>query len=405
MTGEKQIQLNHYRNLVHLFLNADLIIVSRQLVPDEYIDRTQVPDAVSRSYDEVFLGGVLFECPHQTVCEIDTPFRIRFAAIELADGDGFAVMGPYLADAVEEGVTLEELLLRNGVALSELEAYRLYFDRLPVVSKAKVITVLGGIAYSLYGWKVDARLRAIDLTPRTAPACPVPEEDAMQARADAIRQRYEREGRLLAAVTRGDEEEALRAVARVNLDRLSNPLRNEKNLLIVLNTLLRKAVEYAKVHPVYIDAISGKWAVRIEDCQSMNDIDMMYDTMIRDYCALVRRHSLADYSPNVRSAINCIHFNLSNPGLSLRFLAETIGINSSYLSHQFNREVGVSIPEYIARLRVEEAKKLLLGTAQSSIGQIAAAVGMQDVNYFSKVFKRITGCTPSAFRKRGVMES
>ena len=113
----------------------------------------------------------------------------------------------------------------------------------------------------------------------------------------------------------------------------------------------------------------------------------------------VRRRALKNYSPNIRSAINCIHFNLDNPRLSLAFLAETVGINATYLSHQFNREVGSSVPSYIAGLRVEQAKELLVSRRGLSIGQIAAAVGIPDVNYFTKIFKKSAGCTPSAFRR------
>ena len=169
--------------------------------------------------------------------------------------------------------------------------------------------------------------------------------------------------------------------------------------MFVLNTLLRKSVERAKVHPYYIDAISGKWAVLLENAHSVTQLDDYYYAITRDYCALVRKHALKNYTPNIRSAINCIHFNLDNPKLSLAFLAESIGINATYLSHQFNREVGSSVPSYIAGLRIQRAKELLAGHRSLSIGQIAAAVGIPDVNYFTKIFKKHTGCTPSSFRK------
>ncbi len=401
MTEKQLCQLNHHKNLVHLFLNLSLFVVNRQLIPDDHIDRTLTPEAVSQSIDDVLFGGILFRCPDRTVCEIITPFRVCFCALELENKDGFAVIGPYLADSVEEEMTLKELLIQNGVALSELETYRLYYNRLPVVSQAKMMAIMTGFAQSMYGVTVPSELHTIDLAPPSPAPCPVFEEDVIQAQADAIRQRYQREGQFMAAVARG-EEDAIRYMGRVTLDRFSNPLRNEKNLMIVLNTLLRKAVETAKVHPLYIDAISRKWALRIEQCQSVSQMDDLYYDVVRDYCALVRKHSLAKHSPNVRNAIDCIHFNLSNPDLSLNFLAKKLCVNSSYLSHQFNQEAGMSIPEYIARLRVEEAQKLLHGASAFSIGQIASAVGMQDVNYFSKVFKRIAGCTPTVYRKQGL---
>lgn len=393
-------KFDQFRDIVYLFVNTTLFVVEENLIPDDYIDRTLAPDAVSRSYDQVLLGGVLFDCPEQTVCEIITPFQIRFCAMKLEAGDGYALMGPFLADQDEGERTLDDLLLQNGVPISEREGYRLYLDRLPVVSQAKMIALMSGLARSLYGTSPQLEPHIIRLTPQNPAPCPVFEEDALQARADAIRQRYEREGKFMEAVARGDDA-ALHIQGRFALDRLPNRLRNQKNLMTVLNTLLRKSAEQAKVHPLYIDDISGKWAVRIEFAQSVGQLDDYYGQMVLEYCALVRKRSLAHYSPNVRAAINCIHFNLSLPELSLKFIAEHISVNASHLSHQFNQEAGMSIPEYVNRLRMEEAQKLLRETGSYSIGQIAAAVGMQDVNYFTKVFKRIVGCTPTLYRKRG----
>ena len=202
------------------------------------------------------------------------------------------------------------------------------------------------------------------------------------------------------AVARGDDN-AVRIVGRFTLNRFPNHVRNQKNLMIILNTLLRKAVEQAKVHPLYIDAVSGKWALRIENAQTTGQLDELYYNIILDYCALVRKKSLANYTPNVRSAINFIQFNMAEPDLSLKRIAKAVNVNASYLSHQFNQEVGTSIPEYIARMRIEEAQNLLLSASGFSVGQIATAVGFQDVNYFSKTFKRIAGCTPSVYRQNG----
>lgn len=308
-------------------------------------------------------------------------------------------MGPYLPDRAESDITLDDLLIQNNIPLSDRESYRLYLDRLPVVSNAKALALMVGLSYYLYGYPPHQELHTISMTPQNPAPCPVFEEDAMQARADAIRQRYEREGQFMEAVARGDDN-AVHIQGRFALDRLPNRLRNKKNLMFVLNTLLRKSVEQAKVHPLYIDDISGKWAVRIEHAQSVSQLDSYHHQMILDYCALSRKRSLVRFSPNVRSAIDCIQFNLSQPDLSLKLIAKYTNINASNLSHQFNQETGMSIPEYINRLRMEEAQKLLQGSVPYTIGQVAAAVGMQDVNYFSKVFKRIVGCTPTIYRKR-----
>lgn len=151
------------------------------------------------------------------------------------------------------------------------------------------------------------------------------------------------------------------------------------------------------MHPFYIDAISAKWAMRIEAVEQEADLYPMRREIVEDYCRLAQTRSMASYSPNVRSMLTYVQFNLAE-GISLEAIARQLGVNASYLSSQFNREVGKSLPEYVSEKRIAEAKRLLRGRAQLPIGQIAAAVGFSDVNYFTKVFKKKAGQTPSAYR-------
>ena len=398
---ELHARFHQYCNLVHLFLDINLILVSRKLIPEDYLDQTLTPEGISRSCEEMLFGGILFQCPRRTVCQITTAFSVCFCAVELEEKDGFAVLGPYLPDTAVESAALDSLLVENGISLACQVEYQAYLERLPVINQAKLMAIMDGLMSHLYGRELEMApfLHEISMAKADPAPCPVFEEDAMQARADAIRIRYEKEQAFLDAVARGDDS-AVDEAAWISLNRLPNRLRNQKNLMIVLNTLLRKAVERAKVHPYYIDAISGKWAVLIENARSAAQLDDCYYAIVRDYCALVRRRALKNYSPNIRSAINCIHFNLDNPRLSLAFLAETVGINATYLSHQFNREVGSSVPSYIAGLRVERAKELLVSRRGLSIGQIAAAVGIPDVNYFTKIFKKAPDAPPPPFADR-----
>ena len=137
--------------------------------------------------------------------------------------------------------------------------------------------------------------------------------------------------------------------------------------------------------------------MRIEAVEQEADLYPMRREIVEDYCRLAQTRSMASYSPNVRSMLTYVQFNLAE-GISLEAIARQLGVNASYLSSQFNREVGKSLPEYVSEKRIAEAKRLLRGRAQLPIGQIAAAVGFSDVNYFTKVFKKKAGQTPSAYR-------
>lgn len=71
----------------------------------------------------------------------------------------------------------------------------------------------------------------------------------------------------------------------------------------------------------------------------------------------------------------------------------------SYLCHVFKKYAGMTIGDYLHHLRIQRAKHLLLNT-ERSIRRIAEEVGFKDAFYFSRIFKRIEGIPPQAYRSR-----
>lgn len=203
-----------------------------------------------------------------------------------------------------------------------------------------------------------------------------------------LEQRYESENRILDAVARGDEEAAIEAMHQHSRftygGRFEGTLYQQKNKMIVLNTLLRKAIEPSKVHPYYIDAISSKYSRIIEEANEVPN-EMMWQ-MTRDYCAYVRRYSLKEYSPAVQKVMNYVNLNVAEP-LTLKSLAAMCFISPSYLSALFKQETGSTLIDYINTQRVNRAAQLLVQN-NHTIAAVAEEVGILDVNYFTKIFKR-----------------
>jgi signal transduction histidine kinase/AraC-like DNA-binding protein/DNA-binding response OmpR family regulator len=100
----------------------------------------------------------------------------------------------------------------------------------------------------------------------------------------------------------------------------------------------------------------------------------------------------------VKRTVIYLHENYANP-LSRREIAASIGVSENHLSRIFRRELGISPWDYLNRYRIRQAKELLTGT-EDSITCVALQVGFNDPAYFSRVFRRQVGQSPTAFRKQ-----
>ncbi|RCW88045.1 AraC family two component transcriptional regulator [Halanaerobium sp. DL-01] len=83
--------------------------------------------------------------------------------------------------------------------------------------------------------------------------------------------------------------------------------------------------------------------------------------------------------------------------ISLCEAAKAANLSTHYFSRLFKKEMGCTFKEYITRLRMEEAKRKLNKT-DTNIGSIAKEVGYSEPSYFSKVFKKYEGVSPSEYR-------
>ena len=85
-----------------------------------------------------------------------------------------------------------------------------------------------------------------------------------------------------------------------------------------------------------------------------------------------------------------------NEALSLADVASICAVSETHLSHLFSEHLNMGFSSYIAEKRISKAKELLL--TQMSIKEVSAETGFQDQNYFTRLFRKITGFTPSEFR-------
>lgn len=101
----------------------------------------------------------------------------------------------------------------------------------------------------------------------------------------------------------------------------------------------------------------------------------------------------------VDKAKNYVLNNYQNPKLSIGDVCSELGVSESYFSGVFKKTTGESFVSYLTEFRMETAARLLLETSDKSY-VIGKAVGFEDANYFSYVFKKQYGVSPTRYRKR-----
>lgn len=117
---------------------------------------------------------------------------------------------------------------------------------------------------------------------------------------------------------------------------------------------------------------------------------------------IFQQHHLGDIEPYkirlVEEATRFIRANYKQK-LTLADIAKTSSLSPTYFGSIFRRVTGQTPIEYLNRTRVHVAQDLLIATTLP-VSEVAAAVGVEDLPYFSRMFKKYTGFSPSEYRRR-----
>lgn len=340
-----------------------------------------------------------------TIYRLRDPFDCRYTYMLLPElpRESVLVIGPYLPVPPSKQRCMEWAEV-NGVSPAQLKQLESYYGSLPVLpDTSHLYALLDSFAERLWGpgnvtvEDINQDFTGFPLTDKEAPE----DADTLWDMKN-MEQRYAYENDLMEAVSKGQIHKAdllLTNFASFSFEqRVADPVRNIKNYCIIMNTLLRKAAERGGVHPLHLDSTSSNYAVRIEQIHSMETVPLLMSDMFRDYCLLVRKNATKNYSTPVQRALLYIEGNLAE-NLSLRTMAEVLNVSSSYLSSLFRKETGQTLTDYINRRRVRHAMHLLK-TTRLQIQTVAQHCGIIDVQYFSKVFKRVAGMTPKEYRDK-----
>lgn len=350
------------------------------------------------------LGGV----QPNTLYKFKDSFSFSYVALLLPQSTGreVVVIGPFLQERLSNTKILE-LCEKNGLGPKYQKLVNEFCAALIILPPhSPVYVFLDTFCERMWGSGYKIIDIVSDFLGENTPIAETSgrELDEILFETKNMERRYAFENEIMDAVTMGSVNKLNRLFTAFNEaffeKRVADPVRNSKNYCIIMNTLLRKAAERGGVHPMYLDKLSSEFAIKIELFTTVEQGSKLMTEMFKSYCHLVRKHTSSTYSPLIKMAVTVIDSDPSAE-LSLTTLAKKLNVSNVYLSTVFHRETGKTITEYINDRRISYAKHLLCSTSLQ-VQTISVHCGMTDVHYFSKLFKKKTGKTPSQFRAEAI---
>lgn len=135
---------------------------------------------------------------------------------------------------------------------------------------------------------------------------------------------------------------------------------------------------------------------RLKACMTENDFSRFFERFIHQAVRCITEKKRD--KDQLKDAIVAYLHRHYTVDISLESVANHFNISSGYLSIYFKEKTGINFLSYLHSLRLETAKEQLLGT-RMSVREIGVAIGFQNTNSFTRLFKKMTGVSPGEFRR------
>lgn len=214
------------------------------------------------------------------------------------------------------------------------------------------------------------------------------------------------ENMILATVRDGDVEalehllETLGKVANLREGQVAqSPLRQAKNIFLGLVCMVGKTAAI----PGGMDdeeaySLIDLYSQECEQAATVEAVRLLEYNMLLDFAQRVAREKLPPHlSPEIVQCVQFLRGHLSGD-VGIDEAAGMVGKSRAWLTRKFKEEMGQSLGEYQAYLRLQEAKRLL-GYTDMSLSEIAGVLGFSSQAYFQSFFKKAAGLTPLEFRR------
>ncbi|WJE16291.1 response regulator transcription factor [Halobacillus sp. ACCC02827] len=149
-----------------------------------------------------------------------------------------------------------------------------------------------------------------------------------------------------------------------------------------------------------LETLKYEYFAVINEAGNVNDAVAPFYDFLEKVQVVVQEDTQRECPTDVQRLLQYIEEHYAEP-LSLTTLANYFHFNASYLSTYFSTHLHIGFSDYLNKVRIEKAKRLLEST-NTPVSEVSEQVGYSDPSYFGKVFKRLVGSSPGKYRKKAM---
>lgn len=307
------------------------------------------------------------------------------------------VLGPFFMDDYSTQ-TIENRLRQLNLSLTLRNPAISFLQTLPIISLSRVMEY----AIMLHFVVTEQAITPSDLnyyedvrsaSDKAEPETPVDNHGT-----------YEAEQEMLRMVREGDIEHFKQHMEKMafigSAGKLSNGEsgRQMKNMVLVCITLFSRAAIEGGLMPETALTLTDYYFQSVEACNSIAELTKISHSMQEDFVQRVHKNRQnLNFSKPVRSCCDYVELHLEE-SITLKEIANSLGYAEYYLSKKFKAETGIFLKDFIRDRRIERAKFLLKNTSLT-MQEISARLQFSSQSYFTEVFRKATGITPTEYRE------
>lgn len=334
-----------------------------------------------------------------------SPYLENYFSIDLLFNgqlEGFLITGPVLNKKLSDEAIIS--VGNDFYQIAKKEEIIRYYHSLPVIKQMDFIHMSCALYYMIYRVQVDVtevfgkqNIEEMKEVNFEEPIIQISEK----RQNDKATINTLTEKKLFSLIKAGKKDEILQILStqyEMEPGQLSKRsyLRNMKNLTIAGITLATRAAVEGGLNEIIAYNLSDSLIQNLEELNDIKSVGEFSGKSLLKFAELVANKKKHKYSKPISTCQSYIFANLYKE-ITLSELAKLVGMNASYLSVLFKKEVGISISEFIHREKVEEAKNLMTFT-NHSLSEISTILNFHDQSHFTRIFKKIAGVTPKRFQ-------